>query len=582
MLASFPRARAAQLEEDARRAGANAVLRRPLDRRDARSRWLAKLLIVPRRVEARVPVQGQVVGTLPHTRGRRTSSASPTTSASTACSWPARVRLADEPDLDLEFVLPGVRARLRALGRVVREAPEVAWPYRGYGVEFLFVPAGEPEALDPRSCAGRCGRRRCRRRAGPQPRHPLHAAPGGLGLRDPRARAAASRAGRRRSGARRASAGGRASPDPSSSWKRRSARKRPARGPGLRRPRTASERLPRVSVLLPVRDAAATLRGVPGLAGRADASPTTRSWRSTTARRTGAAQLLEAAARGDDPRVRVVRQSRRAGWWPRSTPPGARRALRSSRAWTRTTSATPSGCAPAGRVPRRPTRTSAVLGHRRAARGPRSRNDGHAGLRGWLNGLLDHEAIVRDLFVESPLAHPSRDAAGRASLRALGRLPRVRRARGLRPLAARARGGRAVRASCRRCCSTGATRPSRLSRTDPPLRARALPRAEDRALERGPLARGRAVVCGARAPSARAGRGPCARAAIAWPRSSRSHPRRLGQRIHGAPVVPVSEAAVIAGALHLAAVGQPGAREEIRRQAARLGLRDGADLIAVA
>ena len=76
---------------------------------------------------------------------------------------------------------------------------------------------------------------------------------------------------------------------------------------------------------------------------------------------------------------------------------------------------------------------------------------------------------------------------------------------------------------------------------------------------------------------------PCARAAIAWSRSSKSIRGRLGQRIHGVPVVPVAEAAaVIAGALHLAAVGQPGAREEIRRQAARLGLRDGADLIAVA
>jgi len=60
------------------------------------------------------------------------------------------------------------------------------------------------------------------------------------------------------------------------------------------------------------------------------------------------------------------------------------------------------------------------------------------------------------------------------------------------------------------------------------------------------------------------------------------HPRRLGERIHGVPVVPVEEAAAAKGALHLAAVGQPGAREEIRRQAARLGLRDGSDLIAVA
>jgi hypothetical protein len=57
------------------------------------------------------------------------------------------LRLGDEPDLDLEFVLPGVRTRLRALGRVVREAPEVAWPFRGYGVEFLFVPEDSHETI---------------------------------------------------------------------------------------------------------------------------------------------------------------------------------------------------------------------------------------------------------------------------------------------------------------------------------------------------------------------------------------------------------------------------------------------------
>ena len=31
-------------------------------------------------------------------------------------------------------------SRVKALGRVVREAVEVGWPYIGYGVEFLFVP----------------------------------------------------------------------------------------------------------------------------------------------------------------------------------------------------------------------------------------------------------------------------------------------------------------------------------------------------------------------------------------------------------------------------------------------------------
>ena len=48
-------------------------------------------------------------------------------------------------------------------------------------------------------------------------------------------------------------------------------------------------------------------------------------------------------------------------------------------------------------------------------------------------------------------------------------------------------------------------------------------------------------------------------------------PRRIGQAIHGAPVVEVAAAVRFAGCLHLAAVGRPGARERIRQEA-RLGL----------
>ena len=59
-------------------------------------------------------------------------------------------------------------------------------------------------------------------------------------------------------------------------------------------------------------------------------------------------------------------------------------------------------------------------------------------------------------------------------------------------------------------------------------------------------------------------------------------PRKLGQRIHGIPVVPVPQAGAWPGALHLAAVGQPGARDAIRSEAARLGLLDERDLLAVA
>ena len=132
-------------EEEIRDAGANAVLRRPLDPHVLES-WAAKLLAVVHRVDARVAVQAQVVGSsrsssTPHFCGvTRNVSANGMLLASP-------VRLAAGLDLDLEFVVPGIPVRLRGLGRVVREAAEVAWPYVGYGVEFLFMPPESREAL---------------------------------------------------------------------------------------------------------------------------------------------------------------------------------------------------------------------------------------------------------------------------------------------------------------------------------------------------------------------------------------------------------------------------------------------------
>ena len=126
-------------------AGANAVLRRPLDR-VLLEHWISKLLHVPRRVEARVPVHGQVVGT----------PRSPTTGHFYGLSrnlsingmlLASPVRLFDGPDLDLELQLPEPVTRVCALGRVVRDAIEVGWPYIGYGVEFLFVPPDSQTAL---------------------------------------------------------------------------------------------------------------------------------------------------------------------------------------------------------------------------------------------------------------------------------------------------------------------------------------------------------------------------------------------------------------------------------------------------
>jgi CheY-like chemotaxis protein len=131
-------------EQEVVEAGANAVLRRPLDRVEL-EHWITKLLHVPRRVEARMPVHGQVVGTPRGVQRGHFYGLSRNLSIN-GMLLASPVRLADAPDLDLELQLPEA-LRIRALGRVVRDAIEVGWPYLGYGVEFLFVPPDSLTAL---------------------------------------------------------------------------------------------------------------------------------------------------------------------------------------------------------------------------------------------------------------------------------------------------------------------------------------------------------------------------------------------------------------------------------------------------
>jgi glycosyltransferase involved in cell wall biosynthesis len=210
--------------------------------------------------------------------------------------------------------------------------------------------------------------------------------------------------------------------------------------------------------------------------------------------------------------------------------------------------------------------------------------EGNHGMRAyvrWLNGLLDHDAIVRDLWVESPLAHPS-VMARRAALVALGG---YREMDGPEDydlwLRAHAQGARFAKVPA--VLLDWRDRPGRLSRIDPryaPERFRAV---KIEGLERvRHLRAARGVVLW--------GGGPIAKG---WARAlgDRGHhvaafvdvsPRRLGQTIHGARVVEAREAARFADALHLAAVGRAEARAEIRRQATALGLVDGRDLLAVA
>ena len=126
-------------------AGANAALRRPLDRFVLES-WVSKLVDVPNRVRARIPVHVQVVGSRHGTEGEHFYGLSRNLSVhGMLLASPVRI---DAEDLDLEIDLPESEGRVRVLGRIAREAPEVGWPYVGYGIEFLFLPEPAQRVID--------------------------------------------------------------------------------------------------------------------------------------------------------------------------------------------------------------------------------------------------------------------------------------------------------------------------------------------------------------------------------------------------------------------------------------------------
>ena len=196
---------------------------------------------------------------------------------------------------------------------------------------------------------------------------------------------------------------------------------------------------------------------------------------------------------------------------------------------------------------------------------------------GWQNALLDHREIVRDLFVESPLVHPTA-ALRRETLLALGGWRDFDGPEDydlwLRAWEAGLRFGKLPETLL-----AWRDSPGRLTRTDPRYAPDRFVALKCAVLARGPLAGRPAVVWGAGPIGKRFARGLRERG-VAVRAFVEVDPRKVGGKIHGVPVVSVEAGASLRGPLHLAAVGQPGARERIRGEAGRLGLGD--DLVAVA
>ncbi len=173
----------------------------------------------------------------------------------------------------------------------------------------------------------------------------------------------------------------------------------------------------------------------------------------------------------------------------------------------------------------------------------------------WSNTLLTHEAMAADMLVEvAARASVGDDAGGRAARPR--RLPRLRRAGGLRPLAARARTPGCRFGKLPEVLLQWRDTASRLSRTD----ARYAPeRFFDLKLESFLRASppGDGLVVWGAGPIGKAwarglaDRGRVVRAFV------EVDPRKIGQTIHGAPVVAVDAAGAYRRELHLAAVGPP-------------------------
>jgi hypothetical protein len=198
----------------------------------------------------------------------------------------------------------------------------------------------------------------------------------------------------------------------------------------------------------------------------------------------------------------------------------------------------------------------------------------------WQNALVTHEAMARDRFVESPLVHPSvlmrRDPAlAVGGYRDLG-WPEDYDL-WLRLFAAGARFGKVLRV-----LTLWRDHPRRYTRTAAACAADAIRGCKATHLLAGPLAGASGFwMAGTGLDGKRLAREIVTRGGVlrGW---LDVNPRRLGQRIAGAPVLRLEDATLRPGEPVLVAVGAEGGRERARHLLDAHGLRETVDYWCVA
>lgn len=204
--------------------------------------------------------------------------------------------------------------------------------------------------------------------------------------------------------------------------------------------------------------------------------------------------------------------------------------------------------------------------------------DGARRYERWINGLVEAQDIERDLFVECPIPHPTL-VVRRSVFERLGGYRTVPWAEDYDFILRLSRTGHRL-AKVPEVLLWWRERPDRLSRIDARYSAAAFRRCKIHFLT-ARIGERPIVICGA---------GPVGKA-FALDLQDAGHevaafidldPRKVGQTIHGAPVVTPADAAAYGGAYYLAAVASEQARWEIRHYLTAARLDELRDFCAVA
>lgn len=206
--------------------------------------------------------------------------------------------------------------------------------------------------------------------------------------------------------------------------------------------------------------------------------------------------------------------------------------------------------------------------------------DGALRYQEWLNASVTPEGIARQLFVECPLAHPTfflradaveavggyRDPGWAEDYDLLLRLWEA--------------GGRFAQVA--RPLLRWRESPDRLSRTHPRYASEAFLACKVHYLQRTLLRARESVVVWGAGPVGKTAARALLDAGTRVLAFVEVDPRKVGQEIHGAPVLETGEAVGIDGVLHVAAVGQPGGRDQIREVLRGAGREELRDFVAIA